>query len=442
MQSPRPTTLPRISPFLLGLLAFTAAPSVARAVPSFSRQTGMSCSACHTGVPVLTPFGRAFKASGYTLSAGGQVKESQGKAETLSLATVPPLSVQLLTSYTHLSKAAPGTKTGDALLPDQLSLFYAGQISGDLGAFAQVTYDGQADHFSMDNLDVRYARALKAGGRDLIVGASLNNAPSVTDLWNTTPTWGWPSATSGAWPGTGSNAALVDGGLAQAVAGLGLYGLYADTVYAEVDAYRSAQLGVARPYDDSASNVIDNAAWYWRVAAQHSFGHHDVEVGAYGLFARVFPGKAASLPLSGPTDRFTDVALDAQYQYAFAADRTVTARGTWIHEKRTLDASAPGEAPTLSTLRLSLEGYRQRWGASAGWFSTSSSTSAVFGTASGKADTSGALLELIYRPWDNVQLRAQYTVYGRFDGSASNIDGSGRKASDDDAVTLLAWILF
>jgi hypothetical protein len=424
------------------VLAGIAAATGARAVPSFSRQTGMACSACHSGFPVLTPFGRAFKASGYTISGGEQIDEKQDGRETLSIPKIPPLSVQLVASYSQEAKAVPGTKTGDALLPDQLSLFYAGRIAGELGAFAQVTYDGQADHFTMDNLDLRYAHTFTAGGRQLLAGVSVNNSPGVTDLWNTGPAWGWPNATTGVWPGMGSNAALVDGGLAQAVAGLGVYGLYADTFYAEVDAYRSAQIGVARPYDATSSNVIQGAAWYWRLAAQHSFGPHDVEVGAYGLFASVLPGKAANLPLSGATDRFADVALDAQYQRLFSSDRSLTARATWIHEKRTLHASAPGEAPTLSTLRLSLEGFRGPLGASAGWFSTTSSRSAAFGTTTGKADTSGALLELIGRPWQNVELRAQYTLYGRFDGSTSNIDGNGRKAAHDDTFSFLAWILF
>jgi len=419
-----------------------AAASTAAAVPSFARQTGMGCSACHTGFPNLNAFGRAFKAGGYTLSAGDELKETQDGRETLTLAKVPPLSIQLMASHTTLRKAVPGTKSGDVLLPDQLSLFYAGRIAGDLGAFAQVTYDGQADHFSMDNLDVRYAQTLKVGGRDLILGTTLNNSPSVTDLWSGTPVWGWPAATTGAWPGMGANSALVDGGLAQAVGGLGVYGYFADTVYAEVDAYRSAQLGVARPYDATSSNVIDGAAWYGRLALSHDFSGHDLELGAYGLAARIFPGQAAGLPLSGPTDRYTDLGLDAQYQRSFASDRTVTARATWIHEQRKLEASAPGESPRLDTLRVSGEAYRGWLGGGAGWFSTTSSDSPAFGTPSGKADTSGAMLELILRPWDNVQVRAQYTFYSKVDGASSNIDGAGRKAADDDALTFLAWLLF
>ena len=50
---------------LAGLVAMTAMPHGAQAIPSFAAQTGMPCSACHIGFPQLTPFGRAFKMDGY-----------------------------------------------------------------------------------------------------------------------------------------------------------------------------------------------------------------------------------------------------------------------------------------------------------------------------------------------------------------------------------------
>ena len=44
----------------------------AQAVPSFARQTGMSCNACHTVWPDLTPFGRTFKMGGYHFSTASE----------------------------------------------------------------------------------------------------------------------------------------------------------------------------------------------------------------------------------------------------------------------------------------------------------------------------------------------------------------------------------
>jgi len=46
----------------VGLCVALAAPVLA--VPSFARQTGMACAACHTVFPELTPFGREFKLNG------------------------------------------------------------------------------------------------------------------------------------------------------------------------------------------------------------------------------------------------------------------------------------------------------------------------------------------------------------------------------------------
>ncbi len=53
-----------------------------------------------------------------------------------------------------------------------------------------------------------------------------------------------------------------------------------------------------------------------------------------------------------------------------------------------------------------------------------------------------ALFELIFRPWKNVNLRAQYTLYDRIDGSTSSVDGAGRAASANNSLTLLAWLVF
>src|SRR6266571_6817148 len=39
----------------------------AGAVPSYARQTGQECIACHVSFPELTPYGRYFKLTGYTI---------------------------------------------------------------------------------------------------------------------------------------------------------------------------------------------------------------------------------------------------------------------------------------------------------------------------------------------------------------------------------------
>jgi hypothetical protein len=411
---------------------------MAAAVPAFSRQVGMPCSACHTSFPQLTALGRSFKASAYPLTATEQLSDKRGERVSLDLARFAPVAAQLIASFTNIrSQAAlapgPGVRSGDALLPDQLGLFYAGRIAPDVGAFAQLTYTSADDHFSMDNVDLRYARSLTVRGRALVLGATLNNSPTVQDLWNTTPAWGWPFVTSGPWPGMGSNAALVDGTLAQAVAGATVYAFLDETVYVEAGLYRSAPLGESRPFTQETVQLIDGAAPYWRVALQQQLGKHMVEIGTYGLYAALKPGGVSPPPGGyGVSDSYTDVAFDAQWQYESEVDASL--RATWIHERRTLGASAPGEHPALNTLRVSGDVYRDWLGVGAGVFRTGSTRSANFGD-SGSADTAGGMAELILRPFDNVSLRAQYTHYAKRDGVSSG-------ASDADTFAMIAWIAF
>src|SRR5690242_4527039 len=129
---------------LVGLLM--QAPAVL-AVPSFARQTGMACEACHTVFPELTHFGRVFKANGYVLDNLKQVRDVNSKRQQLlELAQTPPLSIMLQISDTQLKKAVPDLsntnipgegQNGTAGFPQQFSLFYAGKIAPHFGAFIQ-----------------------------------------------------------------------------------------------------------------------------------------------------------------------------------------------------------------------------------------------------------------------------------------------------------------
>src|SRR5512141_1523260 len=66
-----PARAPRHSLLAAGalLLALLLAGIDARAIPAFNRQTGQNCVACHAGgqFPDLTPYGRLFKLTGYTI---------------------------------------------------------------------------------------------------------------------------------------------------------------------------------------------------------------------------------------------------------------------------------------------------------------------------------------------------------------------------------------
>jgi hypothetical protein len=66
-------------------------PGNAQAVPSYARQTGMACAACHTTPPELTPFGRDFKINGYVMTGMQQIEApGKGTEAGLKISEVPP----------------------------------------------------------------------------------------------------------------------------------------------------------------------------------------------------------------------------------------------------------------------------------------------------------------------------------------------------------------
>src|SRR5580704_1187975 len=110
-------------------LALTTLPRPALAVPSYARQTGFACEACHTVFPQLTPFGRVFKASGYTLFNTLKVADiDKTKQSTLSISDLPPISAMIMVGASQEAKANDSTSSKSSTdFPQQASLFYAGR---------------------------------------------------------------------------------------------------------------------------------------------------------------------------------------------------------------------------------------------------------------------------------------------------------------------------
>jgi hypothetical protein len=100
--------------------------SDASAVPSFGRQTGFACEACHTAFPELTPFGRRFKLNGYVLDNMQQVKTITAQnEEALLLNYIPPLSLMFQASYTRTKAALPDVTLPDGLAQNNQVLFHS-----------------------------------------------------------------------------------------------------------------------------------------------------------------------------------------------------------------------------------------------------------------------------------------------------------------------------
>jgi hypothetical protein len=421
-----------------------------RRIPGFSRQTKLACSACHYGFPQLTPFGRLFKLNGYTLSGLPTIEAGDSSHTSLKLAPFPPVSAMAVASYTHLSTTVPGTQNNSAVFPDQLSVFLAGEITPKLGAFVQLTYAAPDGSIGLDNTEFRFADRTHLFSQELLYGVTLNNNPTMQDVWNTVPAWQFPFMSSSAAPSPTAST-LVEGALGQQVVGLGGYALWHQLVYAEVTAYRSAQQGTATPLDATASTVTHNVIPYWRVALQHPIGHSYLMVGTYGLSGRLYPSG-----ISGATDRYTDAAADLQFERPITPGVLVV-RSTFIHESQTLDALASGDTPGAANLHNTLEVFRAnasympstRLNFTLGYFSTSGTADGllypadpVTGSGTGSPRSNGGIGELDFNAWQNTRLGLQYTVYGKFNGASSSYDGAGRNASDNDTLCIFAWLAF
>jgi hypothetical protein len=454
--------------FAILLLLFLFVPS-ARAVPSFSRQTGFPCSSCHTTPPELTPLGRIFKLSGYTLSGTGMSKiekKRQGKETGLELLATLPLSVFFETSFTSTNKPQPGLQNGSFEFPQDVSLFLAGEWSTHVGSFVQFTYDAQDDHFSWDNTDVRYANSGKLLGKDLLYGITLNNNPTLEDLWNSTPAFGFPFIADDFAP-TPTAAALVNNSLGQDVAGVGAYGMWDNHLYLAATIYRSDHIGAAQPFDGVGFPInVQGVAPYWRVALQNTMGNNYLEVGTYGMHLKSTPN-AVTVADSGGYDSYTDVAADFQYDRTIPQfnNDIVSLRGTFIHENSALNgtASQGGTDPDLiyhhlNTLQANVEYHHgNRYSGAFGWFNTTGTAdftlfnpgapvegepTPITGSATGSPASNGYILNLSWWPAQNIDLAVQYTGYLKFNGAGTNYDGSGRNASDNNTTYLLARFVF
>ena len=423
------------------------------ALPSYAQQTGMPCSACHaiSFGPGLTAYGRQFKLNAYTFKGAD---------------SWVPLAGMVQGGFTHTAAAqptspAPHYADNNDLSVDQASVFVGTRISEHMGVFAQATYDGDGRHFSWDNTDLRYARAVSWLGTDEIVGISANNNPTVQDLWNSTPAWGFPVLSPGLAPAPAASP-LITGALAQLVVGVTAYTMIHDHLYLEAGGYRGLSgrwLDNVGLYPSSSAGVV-GVAPYYRAAYQFTAGSNYFSAGVFGIDVRLQPD-----PANPATDRYTDVGFDGVYQLATEGPHSLLADISYIQEHQNLSATfAAGNSTNrtddLGQMRFDAEYfYRQTWGAGVGWFDIAGSADGglygpaqLAGSLSGSPNSRGYIVQLEWvpfgkdnswgQPFVNVRLGLQYTGYLKFNGGTADYDGSGRAASQNNALFLFYWLAF
>lgn len=426
-------------------------PALAAAVPSYARQTQQACVVCHVGGfgPELTPFGRQFKLMGYTLKAGDGAQL--------------PLSAMLVESFTHTQKAqteapAKGFGTNNNTELQQASLFLAGRLSEHLGVFAQATYSENGGLLGWDNVDLRYARVFSHGSHGGFWGVSLNNNPTVSDVSNAAPAWIYPYMAPDLAPGAPA-APMLFGGIGGQAIGATVYAQLDGAWYVEAGGYRSLSAAFLRHVNAGYDGRLSGIAPYARLSYTWNLPRGTLSLGGFLLdMKRGLVGENAAgdaVPLAGPTDRFRDIGVDASYQY-FRGDHAVTAQGLYVNEGQRLDATfADGGSSHLHDRlqSLNLKGsywYRQTYGVTLAAFANNGSSDVGLYGNDGSPNTQGGMVELDYsplgqftswrQPYANLRLGLQYTFYTRFSGLVHNIDGAGRKASDNNTLYFYVWL--
>lgn len=422
-------------------------------VPSFSRQTKLACNVCHAGFPQLTPFGRLFKLNGYTMTGLPMITAQKDSASRLdlSLSPIAPISLMAIVAATNVSTPVPGTLATTAEMPQQLSVFAATALSPNMGIFSQLTYSAQSGTIGIDNVDLRYARHVQLGSRDAIIGLTLNNNPSVQDVWNTTPAWGYPFASPGVAPSPAAST-ILEGAFGQSVLGVGAYTLFNNLIYAELSGYVAAPQGHTLPLDSTASSTPKSISPYWRVALQHDFNAATyVMIGAFGMSTDVYP-----VGVTGTTNHYSDVGFDAQLERK-VGDGMLIGRATYITEKQQLPAFFAGESSanannTLNTYKVNFSWVPSNTHSlSVGYFGISGTSdnllypsAAVGGSATGSPASSGEIFEVTANPWLNVRLGVQYINYQKFNGRSTSYDlaSGGRNAKDNNTLYLYLWLAY
>lgn len=452
----RPSGLRRLALYVgIGVTLAGSIPH-ADAVPSYARQTGSECASCHVGGygPQLTPYGIRFKINGYTDSDG-----KEGKV---------PLSAMMVVNATRTAKGAPEAdkvdhfNTNNNVAMQEASVFLAGRLADNIGSFVQVTYSGVDRTYSLDQADLRYARSLKLGDKDMTLGVSLNTNPTLTDPFNTLGQWRFPYTSSDFNAGFGPAAPKVES-LGGGVIGLNAYGFYDNSIYAELGIYNNQPKKALSMFNTEDQGKFKGLGTYGRVAYFKDRKRDNFSFGVLGFSADI--QDRADL---GAADKYRDIGLDAAYQYLGNRRHIFTANASYVREWQRLNhtlAGADDVRNTIDQFRAAASyHYDQTWGATLGVFdlrgksntdlysTVDSGTGLVTnGSIAGRPNTSGYIVQTDWTPWGkesswgggwaNVRLGIQYTGYTRFMGGSTYLDNDGneRRARDNNTTMLFLW---
>ena len=424
-------------------------------LPSFARQTGQKCGACHVGGiwPQLTPWGRFFKLSGYT--AGKSIRDKEGVYHL-------PVGVFGQAGMTFASQ--PNDAAGNIVVAHDASpelYFLSGELGTKVTNFMGIFYTYNLNntfpgwHGVTGPSDVRAVHFFHVGGKELLVGVDSNNNATNGDVWNSVPTWNYPFYLSP--QALGGPANPVIGNMEAQSASVGGYALLDRQFYVEGSVYRAATgffrwLSLGTQFYKGGKNYLQGENPYWRAYWTREHGPHSMMVGTFGMQSKLYPD--SSNP-TGPVNVFTDTGFDTQYQF-LARTHKVTARGTYIFEKQAWDASFPlgtVGTPNGNVKSFNVSGsysHGNTWTFHGGYalangnhdatlYAVTDSSGNVVSTS---PKTTGYTVEVARMITQNIQVSAQYRGFFQFHGQPHNVDGNGRNASANNMLWLNVFFAF
>jgi hypothetical protein len=441
---------------LLVAVALPFAWRPAQAIPAFARQTGQPCTSCHIGAfgPQLTPFGMAFKITGYTMRGNdkwwGYVPVSGFVLQSFNNTADPVQKV-----------ASPNYGTNNNYNLDQAAFFLAGPVAPYAGGMVQITYSGNTSSAYLDDSDLRLTKPFDLGGGELQGGLDLNDGPTVQDPYNTLYHYVYPYASSAVAPGP-LTAPIALAALAGNSLGLTNYYWWNQNFYGEFGAYRS----LSRTWDNALGETINSSvigyingvAPYGRLAYQTQWGNNFLEVGAVGFYAPMSEGDFGAPGMN----YYTDYGVDANYQWA-SGNHNFAMTTNFLQQVMTLNAAYnAGQASqpnnVLNQWRIAGDYYyKNTYGITLSFNDTFGNTdhalyaaAPVLGSAAGNANYKAMTVELDWVPfgkkadtlWDvekNIKLGVQYTNYFEFNGGTTNYDGFGHNASGNNTLYVYLW---
>jgi hypothetical protein len=409
---------------LAALTVLGLASTVAQAVPSFARQTGSECVACHIGGvgAQLTAYGIRFKLSGYTDSDG-----KDGKV---------PLSARFQIN-------AYNPNAGDAITRlDQAAILLAGRLTQNVGAMASVerNLDNSTGAITtgLAKTDLKFATETKLGNRDAIIGASLNNGPGAQDPLGTLPASGYlvVSYESRAFGQQWAHS-MLSGRLANRSVGLTTFAFLDNSWYGEIGHYGAMSAKTADkllgqdPVNDPGR--MHGFSPYARMFYMKDWKTQFVTAGLVGMQSRI-----DSAP-GGPADRLRDVGVDLSYGFVGTREHIFKTRAVWLREKRAYGFAPPGalsDATLYETTFTANYLYRNLVGVMYARTSTRSDSDSPFyrffpngqpgarfnmiglyATPFGKEDSWGA-------PWANLRVGIYRLNFKRFNGASADLFGN------------------